>query len=326
MLSYKNFINKIDQLEESNILICSLELKIFSVLKKKSMSAYQIANITKTKVEGIEVLLNALTTMGALKFNRNLYKNTSITYKYFCESSPDFKKGTVMLKLDGREEYSNLLQTIKKGRDLKKFDGSDDPKFRTLFTYAMHERSELYADQIASLVTKNKIGKLIDIGAGSGSYSAAILKKDKSATATLIDREAAIKVACELHKKKSIYKRLKFINGDFFSDDFGIGYDTAFLSNIIHIYNINENKFIFKKINKSLVNGGRIILYDFFLKDSRTEPYNAALFAITMLLYTKTGKSYSYSEINSLLKKTGFSYIKKTKIGHGLSIIEALKS
>ena len=325
MLSYKDIINKIDQLEESNILICSLELKVFSVLKKKSLSAHQIANITKTKVEGIEVLLRALTSMGALKFNKDLYRNTSITYKYFCESSPDFKKGTVMLKLDGREEYNNLLQTIQKGRDLKNFDCSDDPKFRTLFTYAMHERSDLYAKKIADLVTQNTIGKLIDIGAGSGSYSAAILDKDKNATATLMDRAAAIKVARKLHKKKSIYKRLKFINGDLFSDEFGFGYNTAFLSNIVHIYNINENKVIFKKINRALVDGGRIILYDYFLKDSKTEPYDAAMFAITMLLYTKTGKSYTYSEINSLLKKTGFGHIKKTEIAKGSSIIEARK-
>jgi len=325
MLSFRDIIKKIEQHEESNILICSLELKLFSFLKKNSMSANQLANITKSKVEGIKVLLNALTAMGALKVNKGLYRNTSITYKYFCESSPDFKKGTVMLKLDSRDEYSDLLQTIKKGRSLKKFDGSDDPIFRALFTYAMHERSDLYANKIATLVTQNRVGKLIDIGAGSGSYSAAILKKDNNATATLMDRAAAIKVAREIHKKKSIYKRLKFINGDLFSDEFGFGYNTVFLSNIVHIYNIYENKVILKKINKALVNGGRVILYDFFLKESRTEPYEAALFAVTMLLYTKTGKSYTYSEVRALLKKTGFARIKKTEIGHGSSIIEAFK-
>ena len=325
MLSFRDIIKKIEQHEESNILICSLELKLFSFLKKNSMSANQLANITKSKVEGIKVLLNALTAMGALKVNKGLYRNTSITYKYFCESSPDFKKGTVMLKLDSRDEYSGLLQTIKKGRSLKKFDGSDDPIFRALFTYAMHERSDLYANKIATLVTQNRVGKLIDIGAGSGSYSAAILKKDNNATATLMDRAAAIKVAREIHKKKSIYKRLKFINGDLFSDEFGFGYNTVFLSNIVHIYNIYENKVILKKINKALVNGGRVILYDFFLKESRTEPYEAALFAVTMLLYTKTGKSYTYSEVRALLKKTGFARIKKIEIGHGSSIIEAFK-
>ena len=325
MLSYRDIINKIEQLEEANILLSALELNIFSALEKSSMSVKQVTSITKTKFEGTEVLLNALAAMGALTKNKNVYKNTPVTYKYFCETSSDFKKGTVMLKMDSRGEYDDLFKIVKSGRDFKKFEGGDDPKFRELFTYAMHERSELYAEKVADAVTQKKVGKLIDLGCGPGSYSAAILKRDKAATATLMDRAAAIKVARKIHKNQAIYNRLKFVSGDLFGDEFGVGYDTVLLSNIIHIYNARENKTLFKKINKALVNGGRITLYDFFLKDSRVAPYDAALFDITMLLYTKTGKSYTFSEVDALVRNTGFARIKKTKIGYGSSIIEAIK-
>ena len=326
MLSYNQIINKIDQLEEANILLSALELRVFSILEKQSMSAKQVANDIKVKLEGAEVLLNALTAMGVLTKNTNGYKNTHVAYKYFCESSPDFKKGTVMLKMDGRGEYESLLHTIKYGRNLKEFEGEDDPIFRKLFTLAMHERSEKYASKVAKAVTQKKVGKLIDLGWGPGSYSAAILKKDKTATATLLDRAVAIKVARKLFKNQSLYKRLNFVSGDLFDNKFESGYDTVLLSNIIHIYNTSQNKTIFKKINKCLKNGGRFILYDLFLKNSKIEPYDAALFAITMLLYTKTGKSYTFGEVYSLLKNSGFTQIKKTEIGFGTSIIEATKS
>ena len=326
MLSYNQIINKIDQLEEANILLSALELRVFSILEKQSMSAKQVANDIKVKLEGAEVLLNALTAMDVLTKNTNGYKNTHVTYKYFCESSPDFKKGTVMLKMDGRGEYESLLHTIKYGRNLKEFEGEDDPIFRKLFTLAMHERSEKYASKVAKAVTQKKVGKLIDLGCGPGSYSAAILKKDKTATATLLDRAVAIKVARKLFKNQSLYKRLNFVSGDLFDNKFESGYDTVLLSNIIHIYNTSQNKTIFKKINKCLKNGGRFILYDLFLKSSKIEPYDAALFAITMLLYTKTGKSYTFGEVYSLLKNSGFTQIKKTEIGFGSSIIEATKS
>ena len=326
MLSYNQIINKIDQLEEANILLSALELRVFSILEKQSMSAKQVANDIKVKLEGAEVLLNALTAMGVLTKNTNGYKNTHVTYKYFCESSPDFKKGTVMLKMDGRGEYESLLHTIKYGRNLKEFEGEDDPIFRKLFTLAMHERSEKYASKVAKAVTQKKVGKLIDLGCGPGSYSAAILKKDKTATATLLDRAVAIKVARKLFKNQSLYERLNFVSGDLFDNKLESGYDTVLLSNIIHIYNSSQNKTIFKKINKCLKNGGRFILYDLFLKNSKIEPYDAALFAITMLLYTKTGKSYTFGEVYSLLKNSGFTQIKKTEIGFGSSIIEAIKS
>ncbi|MCL0039505.1 acetylserotonin O-methyltransferase [Nitrospinaceae bacterium] len=325
MLSYKDIINKIDQLEEANILLSALVFNVFSVLEKKSLPVKQVASLTKTKLEGMEVLLNALAAMGVLNKNKNIFRNTPVTYKYFCKSSPDFRVGTVMLKLDSRGEYENFSKIIKKGRNHKEFESKDDPKFRKLFTYAMYERSELSADKVADAVSQKRVGKLLDLGCGPGSYTAAILKKDKTATATLMDRAVAIKVARKIYKTQSVYNRLHFVSGDFFDDEFGEGYDTVLLSNIIHIYNVKENKIIFKKINKALKRGGRFVLYDLFLNNSKTGPYDAALFAITMLLYTKTGKSYAFGEVDSLLRNAGFARIKKTRIGDGSSIIEAIK-
>ena len=325
MLSYKNIINKIDQLEEANIILSALEFNVFSVLEKNSLRATQVASLTKTKLEGMEILLNALTAMGVLNKNKNIFSNTPVTYKYFCQTSPDFRLGTVMLKMDSRGEYEKLSKIIKKGRDGKEFEREDNPKFRHLFTYAMHERSELSVDRVADAVCQKNIGKLLDLGCGPGSYTTAILKKDKTATATLMDRAAAIKVARKICKTQAVYNRLHFVSGDLFDDEFGEGYDTVLLSNIIHIYNDIENKAIFKKINKALKKGGRFVLYDLFLNNSKTEPYDATLFAITMLLYTKTGKSYSFGEAEALLRNAGFARIKKTKIGEGSSIIEAIK-
>ncbi|SVD60601.1 uncharacterized protein METZ01_LOCUS413455, partial [marine metagenome] len=119
MLSYKNIIKKIEQLEEANILISAFELNIFSILKNKSLSSKQVVKTAKTNLEATELLLNALAAMGALYKIKNLYKNTPVTYKYFCISSPDFKKGTMMLKTDGRGEYEKLLKVIQKGRNIK---------------------------------------------------------------------------------------------------------------------------------------------------------------------------------------------------------------
>ena len=119
MLSYKDIVNKIDYLEEANILISALELSIFSILEKRSMSAKQVSSIAKTQFEGTETLLNALSAMGALTKYKNTYKNTPVTYKYFCELSPEFKKGTVTLKQENQGEYEQLSRIIKKGRDFK---------------------------------------------------------------------------------------------------------------------------------------------------------------------------------------------------------------
>jgi ubiquinone/menaquinone biosynthesis C-methylase UbiE len=325
MLKFKQIIDKIDQLEEANILLAAIGLKIFSVLGRKQLSVQAIARKAHSQVHETEALLNALVAMGALYKKDRLFKNTPETYKHLCETSPNYKKGFMKLRQENRDEWSNLLKTLEKGRDPSEFEGEDDPEFRRLFTHAMHERSELYSGKVAEIVARKPVGRLIDLGGGPGSYSAAILRKDKKATATLLDRKATLEVAREILTPSNVISRFEFLEGDLFETDYGKGYDTVFYSNILHIYNPSQNKTLFKKIHRSLVKGGRFILLDLFMKENRTEPYNAALFSLTMLMFTATGKTYTFKETEALLKTTGFSSFKRYPLVEGSSIIEAVK-
>ncbi len=325
MLTYQQIIEKIDQLEEAHILIAALELRIFSILGKAKLTARQVAGRAGTSQEGTEPLLNALVAMGALGKQQDRFKNTPETYKHFCESSPHFKKGLVALRTDSRREWEKLWTVVREGRDLSEYEGGDDPEFRRWFTHAMHERSRNFTDPVARAVARKRVGRMIDLGGGPGSYSAAILKRDKKARAVLLDRPAAIHVARELHERSPIAKRLEFREGDLFETDFDNHFDTVLFSNILHIYNPKENKKLFRKIHRCLVPGGRFVLVDLFLKENRTEPYDAALFSLTMLLFTATGKTYTFQETQELLKTTGFGKVQKFRVGKGSSLLEAVK-
>jgi SAM-dependent methyltransferase len=328
MLKFDQIIQKIDQLEEANILLAALELKVFSILNKKFLSAKAIALKAKTQPWETEQLLNALVAMGALTKKNGLFKNTSETYKHLCEKSPHFKKGFVRLRQENRDEWAGLLETLKNGRDISSHedeDEEDDPEFRWFFTHAMHERSEIYSGKVAEAVARKPVGRLIDLGGGPGSYSAAILRKDKKASATLFDRKVTLEVAKEILSSSKVFPRFEFLEGDLFTTEYGKNYDTIFFSNILHIYNPKENKFLFKKIHRALVSGGRFILVDLFLRDNKTDPFDAALFSLTMLMFTATGKTYTFTETEALLKAAGFVSFKRFPLTESTSMIEAIK-
>ncbi len=323
-LKFEQFIKKIDQLEEANILMASLEFRVFTHLGKKCLTPSTLAKKASIQPEGAEALLNALASLGALKKTGNTFSNAPDSFKYFCEQSPHYKRGTVFLRRENRDEWSDLIKIIKNGRKLSEF-GDDDPKFRESFTHAMHERSSKFSKPLAKFITRKPVGKLIDLGGGPGSYSVEILKNDKSAQAVLIDRQATLKVAKTIIKKTSIFKRFTFMDGDLFEVSLGKEIDTVLYSNILHIYNDKENSRMFKKIYKSLKTGGRFILVDLFLKDNRTEPFDGALFSLTMLLFTATGRTYTIKETEKLLNKNGFGKFKYCELEQGSSVIEAIK-
>ncbi|MBT4259089.1 MAG: methyltransferase domain-containing protein, partial [Nitrospina sp.] len=197
--------------------------------------------------------------------------------------------------------------------------------FREPFTDAMHERSRFYSKALAKAITRKPVGRLVDVGGGPGSYSAEILKYDKSAQAILIDRPASLKVAKAILKNTKVFDRFSFVAGDLFKVDFGKEVDTVLYSNILHIYNPSQNSKLFQKIHKSLKPGGRLILVDLFLKNNRTEPPDAAMFSLTMLLFTTTGRTYTFEETEKSLKILGFGKFKRSKLSKGSSVIEAVK-
>lgn len=141
----------------------------------------------------------------------------------------------------------------------------------------------------------------------------------------MIDRSASLKVAKTILKNSSSIKRFSFIAGDIFKVNYEKETDTILYSNILHIYSETENSRLFKKCHKSLKPGGRLILVDLFLNSSRTKPLDAALFSLTMLLFTARGKTYTFEETEKLLKKNGFGKFNRCKLGQGSSVIEAVK-
>ena len=325
MLSFAQFMDTVGGMEEARVLLAALETRIFTVLEKKNLTARQIASRAKTDADGTLCLLNALAAMGALRVKSAKYSSAPDMYKYFCETSLHYKKGTVHLMGENHDEWAQLLKAIRKGRDPKEYEDADNPGLRRLFTHAMHERSEPFANKIAEIITRKPAGRFLDLGSGPGTYSAAVLKKDKKAQATLLDRSSALKVAQDLHGKSSVWSRMELRPGDLFSTPFGDDFDTIFYSNILHIYSPQENKQLLLKMKNALVKGGRLVLVDYFHTRDATQPYEAALFGVTMLMFTATGKTYSYDETEKLLSQTGFHKFRRIPLGDGNGMLVAFK-
>ena len=89
-------------------------------------------------------------------------------------------------------------------------------------------------------------------------------------------------------------------------------------SNVLHIYSPEENEAIFRRVRAALRPGGRLIIQDAFLHDRKgLYPVEASLFAVSMLLFTRGGNTYSVPETARWLKEAGFVGVKQLPLKKG---------
>jgi hypothetical protein len=75
----------------------------------------------------------------------------------------------------------------------------------------------------------------------------------------------------------------------------------------------------------ALVPGGLVLVKEFFLADSRTEPSSAALFAVNMLVGTEGGKSYTWSETEAILRSCGAAELERLELPPASGLLLARK-
>ena len=94
------------------------------------------------------------------------------------------------------------------------------------------------------------------------------------------------------------------------------------LSAIVHINSCEENKTLIKKCADALNSGGQIIIRDWVMNEDRTSPEGGAYFALNMLVGTKSGDTFTESEMKEWFANAGIKKIirKETSFGSPLMI------
>jgi ubiquinone/menaquinone biosynthesis C-methylase UbiE len=150
----------------------------------------------------------------------------------------------------------------------------------------------------------------LDVGGGSGVWSAVWLQANRQASGYQLDWPAVNAIARNFVGSFGVADRFHTIDGDFHDHDFGQGrYDHAIYAHIAHQETPDDNLAVFRKFRRALKPGGVLVVNDFVLGDDRTGHPFAMLFASQMLLGTKGGFTWRQSDYRSWLAEAGFTSV-----------------
>lgn len=214
--------------------------------------------------------------------------------------------------LDTFGDLSRLDAVLARGGPARRDDGSSkattggvreaDVAASRAFMQALYRRSEHSARATAEWLAPRMPagGHLLDLGGGHGRYARELA--DRGFRATIFDKPLCVDLARELHGDALAYRA-----GDFERDDLGGPYDAVLASNIVHGCSPDENRALVARLAAALRPGGFLVVKDMLIDDAGEGPENAALFGLTMLLYTDGGRSYRFDELAGFCRAAGLA-------------------
>ena len=315
----------------SRIIATALDLDIFTKMGSRWWATKHLAKSLKANERGVEILVRNLEAAGLLRKRGVTFRVSKVAKMFLDRNSLQYQGAYLDLLHHQWENWAGLTDAVRTGRPIEN-DGPDDPDYRRSFTWAMHQRSQQAAKQVAAQLNLRYAKSLLDVGGGPGTYALEFLKRNPKLEAGVWDREPALEVARTIAESLRHGKRLSYYPGDLFKSRVPGKFDVMWFSNVLHIFSPNENKTIFRKLNHALNPGGRILIQDTFLMDKPGfDAVETNLFAVTMLLYTSTGNTYSAKEVQRWLKCCGFQKTRFLKMKKGTGdwdgvIVEGRKS
>ena len=312
--TFEDFRDTVSAYRLPGVIISALELDLFTAIGQRSWSIADLAKTMRVSERGLDILCRNLAMCGLLVKRGARYRNNRLAATQLNRTHSSHRGAYIELLRNHWGDWLRLTESIRTGLPVD-HETTEDAEYRRKFTWAMHHRSRDVAPKIARRISLRGARTLLDLGGGPGTYALAFLQRNAQLQATVCDRPAALDVARQVAASQRAGTRLSYLPLDFMTDPLRGRYDVIWYSNVLHIYSASENRALFKRILPALNPGGRLIIQDAFLHDKEgIYPADASLFAVTMLLFTPTGNTYSLRDTTKWLRQAGYGSVKPIKM------------
>lgn len=286
-------------------------LGVFERLAKGRADRETVARDCNISSRGAAALLAALASLG------------------FVDSDGD---GTYALReqpfplADLRALWSHLEAAVKSGEPRFYGDAPDGaeenyprivPRLQAMFAAA--------AERFAERVVEPGL-RVLDLGAGAAPWSLALARRDPSCRVTALDLPSVLEVTRRSVRDAGCGAQFRFVAADLFTADWAErGQDLVILGNVCHLFDPPTNAALLSRVFGALRPSGRVAIVDALVEEGGHDPRSTVLYALGLLLRTRTGRAYPFSSYTAWLQGTGYEAIERTELSESpaLALITA---
>ena len=297
----------------TGILGAAASHSLFTHLEAGAGTADKLAAQAGISERGAQTLLDGLVSLGLIELRDGNYRNTAEAATYLVEGQPACLSSFAEFKLAEMGKLVALPDVVRTGGPVTNVtvEVADNPHWEKV-VQAIAAQSVPVA-----MIAADKLGlaeaeevSILDIGGGSGIYSAIWLGLNPAARSTQLDWGPVNAMARRLVAERGAADRFTCIDGDFHTTDFGTAaYDVAVYSHIAHQEGPEDNVAIFAKVRGALKSGGTFVINDYIVEDDRSGPPFPLIFASEMLLKSKQGGTWRRADYHAWLVEAGFEHV-----------------
>jgi predicted O-methyltransferase YrrM len=302
---------------EARIIQTAVELAIFDALEDGALTSDAVAHRLELEPKATELLLNALAALELLQKQGELFSLAEAARKYLLRSSSLYVGGMIRFESSVWNCWEKLPQALHTGQAVRPANMyQDDPRETEIFINAMDSlvKARGDAEVITGAIKWDGVKELLDVGSGPASYPIHLCRKYPELRTTIFDLPGTLALTQRYVREAGMMERIRLIAGDYRKDPIPGSYDMVFLSNIIHGEGEQENLSLIDKLAANLKTGGRLVVKDHILDDSRTHPPVGAIFSLLMLLTTAAGRCYSFNEIKLWMERARLANVEQINL------------
>lgn len=291
--------------QRAQILMTALGAGVFALVEE-GMGAEGVAESLGWSPRGARMLLDGLVALELVEKRDGAYRSAPIATQCLLPGASKDQTRILEHKAHGWHTWARLEEAVRTGTGLPRDRSQRSAEELRAFICGMDDIARLSAKSVLDAVDLSPYNRLLDLGAGPGTYAIAFLQAHETMKATLFDVPDVIPIAREQVEKAGLEDRVEFAPGDMTRTPLPPGHDLILISNIIHSFGPETNCSLLERCHDALEPGGLLVIKDFLLDPGRSGPPFGLIFALHMLIHTEAGDTYTQEEVSGWTTGAGF--------------------